>query len=122
MANLPTKPCARCRRRVPIGTRHCPDCATKVQRMTDQARRADPAQGPVARFRSSAAWQKHRAWRLRVEPLCRPCRASGQITAGVEVDHIAPLATPEGWARRLDPTNTQSICRTHHAAKTAGER
>lgn len=31
-----------------------------------------------------------------------------------EVDHIVEIKTPEGWDRRLDYTNTRSLCTDCH--------
>jgi uncharacterized protein (DUF362 family) len=34
-----------------------------------------------------------------------------------DVDHIIPLDTPEGWARRLDPDNCRALCVPCHNKK-----
>lgn len=53
--------------------------------------------------------------RLRNEPLCRHCLASGRVTAATEVDHVIPLhkggSDTDG--------NCQSLCGPCHRAKTA---
>jgi 5-methylcytosine-specific restriction protein A len=50
-------------------------------------------------------------------PLCCHCQAEGRVAQGQEVDHIVPL-----WAGgEDDETNYQTLCKPHHAAKTARE-
>ena len=39
-----------------------------------------------------ADWQRKRAAKLRSEPLCRPCKQAGRVTAAVEVDHVIAKA------------------------------
>lgn len=47
------------------------------------------------------------------------CKEDGQITAASVVDHIEPITkAPE---RRLDPTNLQSLCKTHHDSTKQAE-
>lgn len=61
-----------------------------------------------------AAWTKLRNWYIRRRPVCEwnNCMQPAAI-----VDHIIPICNaPE---RRLDASNLQSLCRTHHAVKTA---
>jgi 5-methylcytosine-specific restriction enzyme A len=57
---------------------------------------------------------------FRIEnPLCLLCEAEGFITLASEVDHIIPIVkAPE---RRLDPTNWQHICKSHHSIKSSKE-
>lgn len=54
------------------------------------------------------------------EPLCRMCGALGKAVPAAIVDHIIPVR--EAPERRLDPTNLQSLCWSHHAAKTQRDR
>ena len=65
-------------------------------------------------------WRRLRLWHLRQQPLCAACEAEGTTTAAELVDHIVPIA--EDPARRLDPTNLQSLCAPCHAAKTAADQ
>jgi 5-methylcytosine-specific restriction endonuclease McrA len=66
-----------------------------------------------AAFYASAAWRSARAAQLRREPNCAECGRPA-----THVDHIRPRA--EGGAA-LDPSNLQSLCETHHRAKTVQE-
>ena len=62
-------------------------------------------------------WRKIRASVLARSPLCVHCRAEGRVTAATEVDHIRPLA--HGGTHAAD--NLQSLCKSCHSKKTAGE-
>lgn len=61
--------------------------------------------------------QRMRAVVLAEEPLCRPCRAAGRVTAATIADHIKPLSEGGNGERE----NYQGICRPCHDAKTAEE-
>jgi len=64
-----------------------------------------------------SGWMARRARWLRANPLCCHCEAEGRTTLAQEVDHIIPL-----WKQGLDDeSNFQSLCKDHHAAKTAEE-
>jgi 5-methylcytosine-specific restriction enzyme A len=58
-------------------------------------------------------WEKRRAAFLRAHLNCVVCGAPA-----VEVDHVIPVAL--GGAM-WDEANWQSLCRTHHSAKTMAE-
>ena len=72
--------------------------------------------GATKRTRGSV-WMKARERWFRDNPLCIHCQAEGRVTQAEEVDHIVPLCM--GGAD--DSTNYQSLCRAHHAVKTARE-
>jgi 5-methylcytosine-specific restriction endonuclease McrA len=38
------------------------------------------------------------------------CHADGKKGAKIVCDHIRPIRSAEGWARRLDPNNLQVLC------------
>jgi 5-methylcytosine-specific restriction protein A len=54
---------------------------------------------------------------LRVEPLCRKCRADGIIEAATDVDHIVPLRK----GGTSEESNLQSLCHSCHSRKTNQE-
>ena len=86
--------------------------------LLDAGRRLEiaPRIGATERTRGGK-WMRARAKWLRAHPLCCMCQDEGHVTAAEEVDHITPL-----WAGGADDdTNYQSLCRAHHAAKTAAE-
>lgn len=65
-----------------------------------------------------SAWDRIRATVLSDEPLCRPCRQVGRITAATEVDHVVPKAKGGGD----EAGNLQPICKACHADKTIRDR
>ena len=61
-----------------------------------------------------ADWARLRRWYIQQHPICewRGCTQAAAI-----VDHVLPVdARPD---LRLDATNLQSLCRSHHGVKTA---
>lgn len=71
---------------------------------------------PVPRLRGRAGVAQ-RLRRLRAEPLCRDCKARGQIAPAIVPDHIVPLAL----GGSDDDSNIQCLCTPCHAFKTAAE-
>jgi 5-methylcytosine-specific restriction protein A len=64
-------------------------------------------------------WQRLRAYKLRLNPLCETCLVNGIVTAAEEVDHIKPVRDyPE---LRLVLDNLQSMCKSCHSRKTRKE-
>jgi 5-methylcytosine-specific restriction protein A len=111
---MPTRPlraCARpgCPARVSGG--YCPACA----RPTGWSA---PGRASAVERGYDWSWHKLRTRILRDEPLCRPCRLRGVLTAAVEVDHIVPLC--DGGTH--DHDNLRPICRRCHQAKTTRDR
>jgi 5-methylcytosine-specific restriction enzyme A len=65
-------------------------------------------------FYNSGTWIKLRRMHLRAWPLCVMCQAQGNLTPATHVHHIAEvLANAEA---RLDDSNLQSLCHSHHSA------
>jgi len=52
-------------------------------------------------------------------PLCAECEKAGIVKAMEIVDHIIPLSR---GGELLAMDNLQSLCRSHHAEKTAAEK
>ncbi|MBE0434646.1 MAG: HNH endonuclease [Methylomicrobium sp.] len=71
--------------------------------------------GQRVKLYDSAAWKRARAAHLQSEPMCRECRAHGQLVAAQVVDHIMPIK--DGGAE-LDDSNLQSLCKSCHNRKT----
>lgn len=69
----------------------------------------------TGRLYDQRRWKRVRARQLAREPLCRACRAMGEVTAAEHVDHIVAIA--DGGAP-FDPGNLQSLCPSHHSLKT----
>jgi 5-methylcytosine-specific restriction protein A len=64
-------------------------------------------------------WRKLRHAFLASNPLCVECQREGKIVPATEADHVIPVAKAPD--RRLDETNLQALCATHHSRKTYGE-
>ncbi len=69
------------------------------------------------RLRGRAGMERRARW-LHAHPLCVDCLPSGRVTAGTVVDHKVPLS--EGG--RDDHSNLQTLCTSHHDAKSERER
>lgn len=117
------KQCARCKQLIPYGRHYCRQCQNIVdfQRAAYMAehskaanrrynRKRDPK---YTRFYNSPAWRAMSDKRLSMDHY--KCAKCGGLAC--EVDHIIPIQTPEGWARRFDIDNTQSLCTTCHNEK-----
>lgn len=117
------KQCNRCGNLIPYGYSHCSVCLPIVQaereaRLQESRRQSnirynkkrDPK---YVRFYNSSEWRIMSRKRLQDDGYrCVKCKAIAS-----EVDHIVPIQTPEGWERRLDYDNTQSLCLQCHNTK-----
>lgn len=66
-------------------------------------------------------WKKDlRPAQLLREPFCRECAKEGERVRATVVDHVSPFRGD--WAKFIDPSNHQSLCKSHHDRKTAEER
>ena len=69
------------------------------------------------RFYHSAAWKRCRASKLAAVPWCEYVRPGESEPCGdpaTHVHHLQPIATADGWAKRLDKTGLQSVCVSCH--------
>ena len=117
------KECPKCHKLIPYGRPYCPDCQKLVEEA--RARRLAQGRGPADRrynarrdpkytaFYRGAAWKKLARARIQADGYkCKIC--GGWAT---EVDHIVPIQTADGWERRFDWDNLQSLCVRCHNAK-----
>ncbi|WP_300985965.1 HNH endonuclease [Flavonifractor sp. An112] len=83
---------------------------------------------PAARKASAEwhGWYSLSVWtddlrptQLLAEPWCRECAKRGIRTRATVVDHVEPHCGD--WARFIDRSNLQSLCKHHHDQKTARE-
>lgn len=117
------KPCGRCGSPVPYGIRYCNKCAPimeaeiqeRIQRSRQKSnQRYNKTRDPkYVRFYNSKDWRVLSLSRLQYDNY--KCVKCGKIAS--EVDHIKAIQTPEGWERRLDFDNTQSLCLDCHNKK-----
>lgn len=101
-----------CGRVVPSGA----TCPCQRKRDAERKARFNKTRPSSTQQGLGADWRKLRARHLLRHPFCEVCGAPT-----TDVDHIVPRRiAPE---RRLDPTNLQSLCRSHHSgAKQRLER
>ena len=114
------KSCPRCGALIPYGgVSYCKRCEPIVQELIEERKRAsnkrynktrDPK---YARFYNSKDWRVLSLSRLQYDNY--KCLKCGKIAS--EVDHIKPIQTPDGWERRLDFDNLQSLCLDCHNKK-----
>lgn len=71
-------------------------------------------------FYASIRWNKLRSHHLKDNPFCVKCLKEGRMNGDrPHVDHIESLE--ENYDRRLDITNLQTLCNSHHSKKTVSE-
>ena len=110
------KSCKRCGNLIPYGSVYCSTCAPIVEAEREARRleskkksdrRYNKKRDPkYLRFYNSGEWRTLSLKRLQDDGY--RCVKCGAIAS--EVDHIVPIQTPQGWERRLDYDNTQSLC------------
>lgn len=104
------KPCPRCGKLIPCGMAYCKDC-TQIRSVRRQTRRADSADNKQYRaFYRSAAWKRTSLAKLTAVSYQCEAGCKGCTGRAVEVHHIKPIQTPEGWALRLDWDNLEAVC------------
>jgi len=118
------KACPRCRALIPQGLRYCSNCAPIMEakradteaynkRMYNKAynKRRDPK---YREFYNSTAWRA--VSRAVLSDAGYRCTAglTGCTGLAVEVHHIKPIQTSEGWELRLDVSNLEPLCTSCH--------
>ena len=114
------KSCNRCKALIPFGSSHCSQCkpiveAEREKRLAEYRkesnRKYNKTRDPkYVRFYNSIEWRTLSAKRLQDDNYkCAKCQNIAD-----EVDHIVEIKTHEGWVRRLDYTNTRSLCKDCH--------
>lgn len=90
----------------------------KRERWQRQRCKKDPAKD---KFYSSSAWRKLRAWFMNQHSICQGSLPGGRKcrSKGTECDHIQPIELRPDLA--LNQGNLQSLCKSCHSRKTAGE-
>ena len=119
------KPCPRCKRLMPYGQAYCKDCtpiaqaeleAIKEQNLKRKMQRYNSRRDPkYLTFYRSKDWKRQS--RAKLESVQYKCEArlneNCQVYA-VEVHHIKPIQTPEGWDKRLEWENLEAVCTSCH--------
>ena len=125
---MASHPCPRCKRLIPVGIAYCDDCRPVAEAQAAEAierrrafkrakynkaynQRRDPKYG---RFYNSVDWRT--LSRAKLQDCGYKCEAKldGCQRLAVEVHHIEPIKTPEGWDKRLEWDNLMGVCIACH--------
>ena len=117
------KPCPRCKKLIPYGLAYCPECKPIAEQAVQEKRQHNKEmrrkkykrsyQSKYAVFYNSKDWRT--LSKVKLERASWKCEAhidSGCTGTAVEVHHIKPIQTEEGWNLRLDWNNLEAVC-TH---------
>lgn len=124
--------CPRCKRLMPYGPSYCSECkplaeaelkAIRERNAQKKAlkynRRRDPK---YLTFYRSKAWKDtSRAFLQSANYKCQ-AKLEGCQHLAVEVHHVQPIQTPEGWERRLDWSNLEAVCTACHNGRHPEKR
>lgn len=125
------KACPRCKRMIPHGWAYCPDCApiAEAQRAEAQERRAEYKRKKYNQnynkqrdpkyltFYRSKEWKITSRAKLQQAGYKCQARLQGCTHLAVEVHHIKPIQTAEGWELRLDWDNLEAVCTACHNSR-----
>ena len=125
------KPCPRCKRMIPAGLTYCPDCApiAEAQAAEAQARKAERRRKKYNQSYNKQRDPKYlefyrsKEWKItsrtKLQQAGYKCQAKlpGCQRLAVEVHHIKPIQTDEGWELRLDWDNLEPCCTACHNAR-----
>ena len=121
-------PCPRCKQLIPVGVQYCEACRPEAEAQAAEAiekRRAYK----VAKYNKDynrrrdpkyLAFYRSKDWRVTSKAKLSACgykceaKLDGCKGLAMEVHHIKPLKTEEGWDRRLDWDNLMGVCIACH--------
>lgn len=118
------KACPRCKSLIPQGLPYCAKCAPVVEaqraeyREHNQSRRN--AQYNRRRDSKYLTFYRSKEWRQTSRAVLSAAgykcqaRLPGCSGLAVEVHHIKPIQTAEGWAERLEWENLEAVCTSCH--------
>lgn len=122
------KACPRCKKLIPHGLPYCKDCAplAEAERQAKKERREAYLQKRYNRrynsrrdpkylaFYRSKDWKNTSRAKLSATGWKCEARLEGCQGVGVEVHHIKPIQTDEGWSLRLEWSNLETVCTSCH--------
>ena len=125
------KACPRCKRMIPHGWAYCPDCApiAEAQRAEAQERRAEYKRKQYnkkynrQRDPKYLTFYRSKEWKItsrsKLQQAGYKCQGKlpGCTHLAVEVHHIKPIQTDEGWDLRLDWDNLEPLCTSCHNSR-----
>lgn len=121
-------PCPRCKHLIPVGVTYCEACRPVAEA---QAAEAVERRQAYRRAKYNRAYNKRRDpkyltfyrsrdWRVASKAKLQSCgykceaKLPGCTGLAVEVHHIKPIQTPEGWDKRLEWDNLEGVCTSCH--------
>lgn len=121
-------PCPRCKSLIPVGVQYCDACRPIAEA---QAREAIERKQAYKRAKYNRAYNQKRdpkygqfyrtkEWRLLSRTKLQDCgykceaHLDGCKGLAVEVHHINPIKTDEGWEARLEWNNLMGVCISCH--------
>lgn len=110
---------AGCKELVPLNKKYCAKHEKKLpKRQTWSYSYRKKIGGKYQLFYHSKRWTRvSRNYRSK-HPLCVECLKDGRYIKAQVVDHIIPIRTEQGWSKRWDESNYQSLCIACHNRKT----
>lgn len=127
-------PCPRCKTLIPVGIQYCEACRPLADAQAQEAmerKRAYKSKQYAKQYNARRdpkylTFYRSKDWRLlsrtylqRAGYKCQ-ARLEGCKGLAVEVHHIKPIQTPEGWDLRIDWDNLEAVCTSCHNARHGG--
>lgn len=118
------KGCAKCGKLIPYGHAYCVDCTAQVEeamakRLAEHKQKYNHTYNTTRRDPKYQQFYRSKAWKMlsrgRLQRDGWRCVRCGNIAT--EVDHIIPIQQPDGWDKRFDVDNLQSLCTRCHNEK-----
>lgn len=117
-------PCPRCKSLIPVGVQYCDACRPVAEA---QAAEAAERRQTYRRAKYNREYNKRRdpkylqfyrskEWRLLSKTKLQSCgyrceaKLEGCTRLAVEVHHVQPIKTDDGWDQRLDWDNLMGVC------------
>lgn len=127
-------PCPRCKTLIPVGVQYCEACRPLADAQAQEAmerKRAYKSKQYAKQYNARRdpkylTFYRSKDWRLLSRTYLQragyKCQAKLEGCKGlaVEVHHIKPIQTPEGWDLRLDWDNLEAVCTACHNARHGG--
>ena len=114
------KACPKCKKLIPAGLPYCSTCAPIVE-AARQVYKEENARKKAAAYNRRrdpkyGAFYRSKEWRLtsksKLQDAAYKCESCGGLA--VEVHHVKPIQTPEGWEERLEWSNLEALCTSCH--------
>ena len=103
-----------CRNRVELPQRYCEEHSSHSDKQYNKHVRMNEFNKKYDAFYHSNQWREVRKHKLLLTPLCEVCTMDGRVTPAQMVHHKIELRSPNGWEKRLDLDNLESICYECH--------